>query len=345
MTANAVQPLGWDLKAEKRPDWGELKGRIDLPKVATSVLGPCHKREGGRFLWRCPFHEERTPSFTVDIGKHTWKYWGCGEYGDAPKLAMKANGLRFPEAVQYVLSVCGLSGGGSTPPNRVFPRLAVPAVVKAPEASQEASMGLGRPTHGPSWKPPLVGSGRPKGRGARVSKREGLGRRDNPQRSAGMGGGGNQADESSGEALRGLGSRRPVVRRRSTSDGQDSPDGRLETVSGHDPDRPFVYPSLAGIRAGRPLIVVEGEFDALLLSQELVGHAAVVTIGSASTAITTEVLRAFVPASPWFIASDGDEAGDRFASRWPATAKRVRPLGERRTGRPWPLVPGDGRTD
>ena len=49
-------------------------------------------------------------------------------------------------------------------------------------------------------------------------------------------------------------------------------------------DRPTIFPSLAAVRPGRPLIVTEGEFDCLLLAQELGELAAVVTLGSASAA-------------------------------------------------------------
>jgi hypothetical protein len=92
-----------------------------------------------------------------------------------------------------------------------------------------------------------------------------------------------------------------------------------------DPARLTCYPSPETIRPGRPLVVVEGEFDALLLGQELTDLAAVVTLGSASARPTTDILRRFLSASPWFVATDGDDAGDRSAAGWPARARRVRP--------------------
>jgi hypothetical protein len=90
---------------------------------------------------------------------------------------------------------------------------------------------------------------------------------------------------------------------------------------------PSAFPSLSVIRAGVPLVVVEGEFDALLLGQEIGDAASVLTVGSASTALTPELFRALLPASRWFVATDGDAAGDKFASGWPASAVRVRPFG------------------
>ena len=44
-------------------------------------------------------------------------------------------------------------------------------------------------------------------------------------------------------------------------------------------DRPAIYPAPAVVRPGKPLVIVEGEFDALLLGQELGDLAAVVTLG------------------------------------------------------------------
>jgi Toprim-like len=90
-------------------------------------------------------------------------------------------------------------------------------------------------------------------------------------------------------------------------------------------DRPSIYPAPSVVRIGKPLIVVEGEFDALLLGQELGKLAAVATLGSASARPEAAILGRMLAAAPWFIATDADDAGDRSASGWPARAIRVRP--------------------
>jgi DNA primase len=91
-------------------------------------------------------------------------------------------------------------------------------------------------------------------------------------------------------------------------------------------DRPRIYPGPEGIRTAKPLIVTEGEFDALLLGQELGELAAVVTLGSASsTRPDPSILGLMLAAPTWYLATDADEAGDRAASGWPARARRVRP--------------------
>jgi hypothetical protein len=88
-----------------------------------------------------------------------------------------------------------------------------------------------------------------------------------------------------------------------------------------------IYPGVSAIAPGSPLVVVEGEFDALLLGQELSGLASVVTFGSASgNAKPSGAARARrLAASRWYLGFDADAAGDRSAEGWPASARRVRP--------------------
>ena len=90
-------------------------------------------------------------------------------------------------------------------------------------------------------------------------------------------------------------------------------------------DRPRIFPDPAAIEPGRPLVICEGELDALLLGQALGELAAVVTLGSASSRPDPSTLGVMLAAAPWFIATDADEAGDKAASEWPARAIRVRP--------------------
>lgn len=69
-----------------RLDWSEIRDRIDLGIVATTLLGPAPGRRGGkgRLWWKCPFHDDKNPSFCVNPIKRTWKCYGCNEHGDAP---------------------------------------------------------------------------------------------------------------------------------------------------------------------------------------------------------------------------------------------------------------------
>jgi hypothetical protein len=91
----------------------------------------------------------------------------------------------------------------------------------------------------------------------------------------------------------------------------------------------LLYPNRNLVLHDKPLIVVEGEFDALLLGQELIGLAPVVTFGSAGTDPSRKSLLAMVKASPWIIACEDDPAGRRSAESWlmeyEARCERVAP--------------------
>ena len=88
--------------------------------------------------------------------------------------------------------------------------------------------------------------------------------------------------------------------------------------------RDGAYPSRAVVRAGSPLLLVEGEFETLLLNQELADLAPALTLGSAGDRPKPGVLDAMLRASPWLLAGDADAAGDKSAERWLALSARCR---------------------
>jgi DNA primase len=91
-------------------------------------------------------------------------------------------------------------------------------------------------------------------------------------------------------------------------------------------DRPILYPDRSAIRPGCTAIVAEGEFDALLLRQEI-GHlgVSVVTLGGASERPSPRAIDLLCTTSRLFIATDADHGGDSAASIWPTYATRVYP--------------------
>ena len=103
------------------------------------------------------------------------------------------------------------------------------------------------------------------------------------------------------------------------------PEGRKPKYAEAFRDRPAIYPAPSIVRPGKPLVIVEGEFDALLLGEALGGLAGAVTLGSASSKPDTAILMRLLAAAPWYVATDADDAGDRCASNWPERAIRVRP--------------------
>lgn len=60
------------------------------------------KRRGANYLGLCPFHNEKTPSFTVSPSKGIFKCFGCGKAGNAVSFIMAHEQLSYPEALRYL---------------------------------------------------------------------------------------------------------------------------------------------------------------------------------------------------------------------------------------------------
>ena len=66
-------------------------------------------RRGRELLGLCPFHNEKTPSFTVNEEKGFFHCFGCGAHGDVIGFVMRDEGLAFPEAVERLAGDAGLA--------------------------------------------------------------------------------------------------------------------------------------------------------------------------------------------------------------------------------------------
>ncbi|MCH7944024.1 MAG: DNA primase, partial [Proteobacteria bacterium] len=75
-------------------------------------------RKGREFAGLCPFHKEKTPSFTVNDEKGFFHCFGCGAHGDVIGFEMRMDGLSFPEAVERLAGVAGLALPKQTPEDR-----------------------------------------------------------------------------------------------------------------------------------------------------------------------------------------------------------------------------------
>jgi len=60
------------------------------------------KKRGANFLGLCPFHNEKTPSFTVSPSKEIFKCFGCGKVGNSVNFVMEHERLTYPEALKYL---------------------------------------------------------------------------------------------------------------------------------------------------------------------------------------------------------------------------------------------------
>ena len=66
------------------------------------------KRAGSSYKGLCPFHNEKTPSFTVDEKKQLFHCFGCGAGGDVVSFIMQKEGLTYPESLEYLANKAGI---------------------------------------------------------------------------------------------------------------------------------------------------------------------------------------------------------------------------------------------
>ena len=70
-----------------------------IEEVVGSYL-PRFKKEGTNYWACCPFHNEKTPSFSVSPTKGIYKCFGCGKGGNSVNFVMEIGGLSYPEALK-----------------------------------------------------------------------------------------------------------------------------------------------------------------------------------------------------------------------------------------------------
>ena len=84
----------------------ELLNRLDIVDVVERYV-PL-KKAGANYVACCPFHNEKTPSFSVSPAKQFYHCFGCGAHGSAIGFVMEHQGLSFPEAVEDLAKHIGL---------------------------------------------------------------------------------------------------------------------------------------------------------------------------------------------------------------------------------------------
>lgn len=85
----------------------QVRQATDLVKLVSEFL-PL-KRSGSRWVGLCPFHNEKSPSFSVNPAMQIFKCFGCGAGGDAFKFLMLKEGLTFPEALRTLAERAGIA--------------------------------------------------------------------------------------------------------------------------------------------------------------------------------------------------------------------------------------------
>lgn len=86
----------------------EIRSRLDIVELVGEFV-PGLQRAGRNMKGRCPFHQERTPSFVVTPERQTFHCFGCGEGGDAFAFLMKIENLSFTEAAEKLAERVGVA--------------------------------------------------------------------------------------------------------------------------------------------------------------------------------------------------------------------------------------------
>jgi DNA primase len=94
----------------------DLRARAGLADVIARRVKLTKK--GREHLGLCPFHKEKTPSFTVNEDKGFYHCFGCGEHGSVFDFVMATEGLNFPEAVEKLAGEAGMEVPQDSPEER-----------------------------------------------------------------------------------------------------------------------------------------------------------------------------------------------------------------------------------
>jgi DNA primase len=110
----------------------DLLNRVDIVDVVGRYVQL--KKGGANFMGLCPFHNEKSPSFTVSPTKQFYHCFGCGAHGTAIGFLMEHVGSTFPEAVNPTDCASSLTASGNVEPTcSIRKPIAVPC---APQPKQ-----------------------------------------------------------------------------------------------------------------------------------------------------------------------------------------------------------------
>lgn len=84
-----------------------IKDRLDIAEIVKEYV-PL-KQAGANFKGRCPFHQEKTPSFMVSADKQIWHCFGCSKGGDIFSFVQEVEGMTFPEALRLLADKAGVT--------------------------------------------------------------------------------------------------------------------------------------------------------------------------------------------------------------------------------------------
>ena len=83
-----------------------IKSRLDIVEFIGDYVRLT--RRGKNFLGLCPFHNEKTPSFTVSPERQSWHCFGCGRGGDIFTFIMERESMDFHQALEFLAQRAGV---------------------------------------------------------------------------------------------------------------------------------------------------------------------------------------------------------------------------------------------
>ncbi len=316
----------------------EIRNRVSL----ASTIGKRVKltRKGREYSGLCPFHNEKSPSFTVNEEKGFYHCFGCGAHGDVITFEMQSHHLSFPEAVERLAQEAGLEVPRQAPEDREKAKRAASLY----DAMEIACAFFEKELRGPKGH---VGLDYLRGRGldlntiarfrlgfspdSRTALRHALKAAnisDAMAVEAGLliapEGGGEPYDRFRGRVMFPITDRRGRV---IAFGGRILADGQPKYLNS--PDTPLFHKGsvLYGLAQAREpaaragsIIVCEGYMDVIALNRAGFAHA-VAPLGTALTEQQIELLWRMAPEP--IICLDGDAAGQRAAAK---AAERALPL-------------------
>ena len=319
----------------------QLRSRVSL----AGVIGRRVKltRKGKEHMGLCPFHNEKSPSFSVVEDKGFYHCFGCGAHGDVLSFVMQTEGLSFPEAVEKLAGEAGLEVPKASPRARAEAeeRQGLGDVVELAcrffqaELAAPGGQAGRRYLEGRGLKPETLAAFRlgfaPGRRGALATALKAQGIAEAQLIEAGLAK--RPEGEEEGSRLREYFFDRvifPIEDRRGrvvAFGGRTLGDGQPKYLNS--PDSALFHKgrllyNLArarqAVRDGQPLLVVEGYMDVIALAESGIGGA----VAPLGTAVTEDQIgELWRLADAPILCLDGDNAGRRAALR---AAERALPL-------------------
>jgi DNA primase len=303
-----------------------LLGRVDIVEVIDRYV-PL-KKAGANYMACCPFHSEKSPSFSVSPTKQFYHCFGCSAHGTAISFLMEYGGKTFPDAVEELARDAGLDVPREERPGEVQRREEVADLTEILAIAARFYKGALKDS------PRAIEYLKRRGLTGEIAARFGLGYAPDGWQTLekAFENYGNPALDAAGLVLKGDGDRRYDRFRDRVMFPIHDTRGRVIGFGGrvldqgepkylNSPETPVfskgrelygLFQARSAIRDSGKVVVVEGYMDVVALAQHGVGYA-VATLGTATTAVHVQKL--FRQTDTVVFSFDGDAAGQRAAWR------------------------------